>query len=362
MLVCHLSLGLATGGLERLLTEFARHHDRRRFEPHFASLTGLGPQAEDIRGAGGVVHTLPDLRGRKIRQLISLARFVRSLAPDVLHTHNAYAHFYGSLAGRLAGVPVVVHTRHGRALSGGWSEVALFRVACHLTGAVVAISDDVRALSIAQGCSPDKCLRIWNGIDTRQFRPSAEAPGAHLISVGRMEPVKDLATLLHACARARERVGLQLVIVGEGSERAALQALATELGLDSCVRFLGERTDVPQLLGQAAVFVNSSLSEGISLGLLEAMSCGLGVIATRVGGNVEVIDDGETGVLVPPGDPVQLADAIVSMLSGREKRRLMGQAARQRVCERFEVQRMVADYERLYLDLARAGTGRVPRL
>ena len=353
MRVCHISLQMATGGLERLLVEFARHHDRERWEPHFLSLSALGTPTDDIRRAGAMVHLLPDHRGRKLAQLAVLTRFLNGLRPAVVHTHNAYAHLYGSVAARLVGVPVVVHTRHGRALSGGAFEGSLFRFACRLSNAVVCVSEETRQLSLQQGCPPAKCRRIWNGVDTARFHPAARPVESVFITVGRLEPVKDLATLFQGFALAREKgrdrsANAELLVVGDGRERPALEALSTRLGLGSSVRFLGERADILDLLSQAACLVNTSLSEGVSLSLLEAMACGLPVIATRVGGSVEIVEHEVSGLLIAPSSPAEVAAAMTQLLGDPERARRMGGAGRERVCEHFSVHRVVAEYERLY--------------
>lgn len=349
--VCHLSLGLSTGGLERLLVEFARLHDRSKVEPHFATLTTEGRPADDIRKVGAPVHVLSERQGRKLGQLVAVTRFLNRVRPDVVHTHNAYAHLYGSIAARLVGCPLVVHTRHGRALTGGRAERALFRVACNLSDAVVAVSEEVGILCREEGCPASKVHTIWNGIDTSRFCRPDDVVGSGFITVGRLEPVKDIGTLVRAFWQVRrQRPDVKLDIVGDGSERTALQVLAKELGLTDSVHFLGEQDDVPAILSRASVFVNCSLSEGISLSLLEAMSLGLGVIATRVGGNPEVIEDGRTGILVPPGEPVALSRAMLRLLDDAELGRL-GRAAGKCTRERFDVRRMVADYEALYSEL-----------
>jgi sugar transferase (PEP-CTERM/EpsH1 system associated) len=351
--VCHLTLGLGIGGLERLLVEFARHHDRSRYELHVASLSTLGPLADDIRQAGVTLHALPDRQGRKAAQLVTLIRFLRRLRPDVLHTHNAYSHLYGAVAGRLVRTGGVIHTRHGLALTGGAFESALFRLSCLLSDAVVSVSDELCSLSRAQGCPAAKSHRIWNGIDTALFQPVDKPAQPTLICVGRLEAVKDLPTLLRALALAREDLpALELLVVGDGSARDPLEDMSRSLGLEKSVSFLGARDDVSELLRRATVFVSSSLSEGVALALLEAMAAGLPAVVTRVGGNVEVVQDGVTGLLVPPGDPGSLAAAIVALLGDPSRAVMMGRAARSRVEEWFDVRRMVRDYERLYSTLA----------
>jgi glycosyltransferase involved in cell wall biosynthesis len=271
----------------------------------------------------------------------------------VLHTHNAYSHLYGSVAARLVRTRHVIHTRHGLALTEGAFERSLFRLSCLLSDAVVSVSDELCSLSRAQGCPASKSHRIWNGIDTALFQPVEKWAQSTLITVGRLEAVKDMPTLLCAFASARENLpALQLLIVGDGRARHSLEEMSRSFGLETSVHFLGERKDVSKLLRQATVFVSSSLSEGVALALLEAMATGLPVVVTGVGGNIEVVQDGVTGVLVPPRDPARLAEAISDLASNPVRVAAMGRAARSRVEDVFDVRRMVRDYERLYSTLA----------
>src|SRR4051812_26047316 len=139
--VCHVALTLRTGGLERLLVEFARHHDRARVEPVFVSLRDEGPPAEAIRALGRAIHVLGEPRG-KVHETLRLARLLRRLRPEVVHTHNLHAHLYGNLAARLARIPVVVHTRHGVPLGATRRGERLFRLASPLADRVVSVSED----------------------------------------------------------------------------------------------------------------------------------------------------------------------------------------------------------------------------
>jgi glycosyltransferase involved in cell wall biosynthesis len=202
------------------------------------------------------------------------------------------------------------------------------------------------------GVPSSKVTRIWNGIDLTNFAYTGPAAAPIAISVARLSAEKDFPTLLRSIALAiREVPDLQLKLVGDGSERTTLERLTRELGITSCVEFLGERNDVPHLLAQAGFFVSSSLTEGISLTLLEAMAVGLPVVATAVGGNPEIVEQGVTGHLVAPSDPEALASAIVRICRDEERWPALALAARNRVAEHFEVRRMVSEYERLYREL-----------
>jgi len=349
--VCHVSLTLKTGGLERILTDIARHHDASESVPEFLAIREVGRFADEIRRTGCPVHLLrPAGRIGLVRQMVRLFRAGRF---DVVHTHNTYPHLYASLAARLAGVPVVVNTRHGQRAGHGWKSRTQFRWASHLVDRIIAVSDDAARLCVeADGVAARKVTRIWNGIDLSDFSFTGPAAAPIAISVARLSPEKDFPTLLRAVALAiREVPDLQLKLVGDGPERAKLEGLTRELGITSCVEFLGERTDVPSLLAQAGFFVSSSLTEGISLTLLEAMAVGLPVVATAVGGNSEIVADGVTGQLVPPANPEALARAIVTMCRNENRWPALGRAGRSRVAQHFEVHRMVSDYERLYREL-----------
>ena len=169
--------------------------------------------------------------------------------------------------------------------------------------------------------------------------------------MARLSPEKDVANLIRAAAIVRRSdPDLRIEVAGDGQCLPELRRLVAELGLEGQVLLLGEVGDVAGLLARGRLFVLPSRSEGISLTLLEAMARGLPVVATRVGGTPEVVVDGETGLLVPPGDPAALADAILRLQRDPEAGRRMGEAGRPRVERIFDVRRMVAEYEALYVD------------
>lgn len=190
---------------------------------------------------------------------------------------------------------------------------------------------------------------IWNGIDTSRFAYTGPDPAGPAVVVARLAPEKDVETLLRATALAVRRYpDFRLEVAGDGPCRAALERFTAELGLVGWVRFLGPVRDVPALLARARLFVLPSLTEGVSLTLLEAMARGLPVAATRVGGNVEVVADGETGLLVPAGDPPALPAALLRLWGDPEEGARLGRAARRRVEDHFDVRAMVAAYEAPY--------------
>lgn len=349
--VCHLSLTLKTGGLERILADLAKHHQRERCVPHFVAMREVGRFAEEIRAAGCPVLQLQP--GSRLQQMRELMRWLREQEIDVLHTHNTYPHLYGTLAARWAGVPVVVQTRHGQRAGHGWKSRVLYRAAATWVDRVVAVSDDAANLCLeADGLPASKVQRIWNGIDLSAFRYRGPVAEPVAISVARLSPEKDFATLLWATAQVIQTIpNFRLKLVGDGPERDKLQRLARAIGLTDCVEWLGERKDIPDLLTTAGFFVTSSLTEGISLTLLEAMAVGLPIVATDAGGNREIVVDGITGAITPVGDVNQLAQAMIAMCRRADEWPAWGRAGCARVREHFSIERMVRDYEQLYEDL-----------
>jgi glycosyltransferase involved in cell wall biosynthesis len=354
--IAHVSLGLEMGGMEKLLVEFARHADRERFQLHFICLEGRGKLADEVEALGWPVAALGKRPGVRPGLILKLARLFRRLDVDVVHTHNTAAYFYAVPAARLARVPTVVHTRHGQRCNATPRQNRVFRFLSRFVDTMVCVSEDSRRLARGEGIDPGKTCTIWNGIDLSRFAYTGPTPGGPAVIVARLSPEKDVETLVRAAAIAAERFsGFRLEIVGDGVCRASLEELSAQLRLDDRVRFLGEMDNIPELLGRAALFVLPSLTEGLSLTLLEAMARGLPVVATCVGGNPEVVSQGETGLLVEPRSPESLADAMVRVVVQPELARQMGIAGRRRVEEFFDVRRMIAEYEALYLASELAG-------
>lgn len=354
--VCHVSMTLQTGGLERLLVDFGRYHNADAYALRFIALDLLGPPADDLRRMGFEVDAMKLSAVGKWTIVRRMAHLLRRERIDIVHTHNTYAHFYGTLAARLAGVQTVVNTQHGRGCGDRWKDRLLFRLANRGTQRIVGVSADAARLCRGQDPrSGPKIVTILNGIDLRRFTYHGPADCWTAISVARLSPVKDFPTLLRGVARARPQIPhFRLQIVGDGGERARLEQLAAELQIDDIVTFLGERSDVPALLQQAGFFVSSSKTEGISLTVLEAMAVGLPVLTTSVGGNPEIVQEGVTGRLVEPLNPDAIAAGLVAMCRERERWCEMGTAGRRRVEERFEIRGMIQNYESLYEELSSA--------
>jgi len=354
--VAHLCVGLHVGGLETLLVQLARHVDRARFDLRFIALAGGGSAGKAIETLGFEMTTLREPEGLRPRLPFALASLLRQWNADLLHTHNTKPLLYGVLAAR--GVrAAVVHTRHGQRHGAGRRQTALFNLAARQADRIVSVSHDSSRLALEQGAPAAKLCVIRNGTDIKRFAFTGGRADGPAVTVARLSAEKDIESLLRAAAMvAAEDNAFRLDIAGDGPRRAPLEALSRELGVSQRVRFLGQVDDVPRLLAAASLFVLPSLTEGIALTLLEAMACGLPTVATRVGGNPEVVADTQSGLLVPPQSPAQLAQAILQLRRNPQRARQMGEAGRRRVETVFDVRSMVGQYQDLYFEvLSRRG-------
>lgn len=293
--------------------------------------------------------------------VMRLVRLLRRERPHILHTHGWATLIEGLVASRLAGVPVVIHGEHGtlelRQVN-RWVQ----RWAWGRATQVMAVSSRLaERMERHMGFPASRIRVIRNGVDTVRFSPALRdmargelgiEPGTVVVgTAGRLVPVKDQATLLRAWALLKQRgVPFVGVIAGKGALKEDLEALAASLGLDN-VRFLGNRSDVERVMAALDVFILSSVSEGLSNTIQEAMASGLPVVATDVGGADELVVPGETGLLVPPSDPKAMADALESVMRDEALRVRMGQASRARTEQVFALDGMVRDYTQMYRDL-----------
>ncbi len=359
--VCHLSMCLTTGGLERLLVEFARRTNPEQYDLQFAVLGEIGQPAEDIKSLGKTVTQINREKSGRWSQFTALRKLFVEQRIDIVHSHNTYAHFYASLAGYLAGVPVILNTQHGRGCGNSLKQRGHFFLANRFAQQILAVSEDSARICRKQDpLSRSKIVPLWNGIDLDRFSFHGPQQKPHAISVARLSPEKDFPTLLRATRLVVDQFPeYRLTMVGDGQERASLEKLCSELNLDSHVTFLGERSDVPELLKQSSLFVSSSSTEGISLTLLEALAVGVPIITTDVGGNPEIIEQGVNGYLVPAGNPQRLAEAICAHLNQPETWKTIAAAGRASVEKKFHINRMIKDYEDLYRSYLLESRGKI---
>ena len=362
--VLHVALSLDVGGTERLVIEIAR-----RLEPRFTAVCCLdapGAWAAELTGRGIPVVALHRKQGFRPSLGSQLAAVADRFGATVLHCHHYSPFVYGRLAALRSSNLQVVFTEHGRLSDAPPSAKRRLanQVMGRLPGAFYAVSEDLRRHMLAEGFPAHRVRVIYNGIEPGAAPTPADRLDARrrlaivddafvVGACGRLDRVKDLATLLNAFAVVRSRVPhAMLVIVGGGAERMPLEQQVVSLGLQGAVRFTGHRDDVRRLLPAFDVFVNSSISEGVSLTILEGMASSLPVVATRVGGTPEVVEDGVTGLLVPARSPDALAQAIGELANDPARTVAMGAAGRTRVEGTFNIDRMVDQYAGVYDALA----------
>ncbi len=360
---------MIVGGSQTHLVQVMRFLDRERFAPTFYCLSGEGELLDAVRATG--VEVLSPAAGEGYRGL-GLARRVwalrRSFAErhlDIVHNYLLRANFVGSMAARLARVPVVLCSKRGcHEMRGG--DLLMARVGNALADRVTANAEAVRRfVHEDEGCALDKMPVIPSGIDTDRFQPLAAAdykariglpPGRTVIGiVTRMRTRKGVEEFIRAIGTVRQhRPDVHAVIVGEVALDDVLQRLVGDLGLGEHLTLLGSRSDMPEVLSAFDVFVLSSHDEGMSNAVLEAMAMRLPVVATDVGGTGEVVRDEASGLLVPAKDPDALAAAVARVIADPERMVAMGSLGRDIVVERFSARAMVRQMEELYLDIARS--------
>ena len=370
---------LNIGGPAQHVTLLTAGLDRTRFSTTL--ITGMvgkdeGDFTETARARGVEPVVIPQL-GRAIRPardlvaLLTLIRMFRRIRPDIVHTHTAKAGALGRMAARVAGVPLTVHTFHGHVLDGYFSpSVTRFflmverRLAC-TTDRLVTVSPRLRDQLLAMGVGrPDQVEVVPLGLDLCRFRRDRGAasalraslglaPGIPLLgSVGRLVPIKDHPTLLRAMAiHGMDGQSAHLVLVGDGEDRLALTRLVGELGVSTRVHFLGWRSDLETILNELDVVVCSSRNEGTPVALIEAMAAGVPVLSTEVGGVADLVTHGETGWLVPPGDPAAMAQGIRRLVAEPSLRTRLAAAGRAVVLDRYDVARLIPRMETLYTNL-----------
>jgi glycosyltransferase involved in cell wall biosynthesis len=354
--IVHVSFGLDMGGLERLLLEIAKITDPRVQQLFFISLGSIGTVGLQLRRLGWPVVCLHRPHGLRPSLVLSLARMFHGIHPTVVHTHDARALIYAAPAARLMGIRRVIHTQHGQNLDMTPRRLQVLRFAASLTKSYVCVSQDAQRVALSQGVRADRLRVICNGIGVESLKTAVRSQSdvssddkKVLVAISRLSPEKDISTLLHAVALIHESLPeLRLEVAGTGPCHGDLLREANQLGIYEKVQFLGQVSGPAGVLSRGRVFVLPSNSEGISLTLLEAMAAGVPVVATKVGGTPEVIEDGRTGVLVPPNDPIALADAIHRVWLDEELRFELSLAADQQVTEHFDIRRMAGEYDQLY--------------
>ena len=391
VLIAHVVYHFGTGGMENGVVNLINRLPADQYRHAIISLTDHTDFRQRIQRDDVLFFDLNKRPGHDFSWMRRLYRLLRELRPAIVHTRNLNA-LEAQFVATVARVPARVHGEHGRDvfdLEGkNWKYNLLRRAARPLVHRYITVSRDLENwLRATVGVSATRLAQIYNGVDSDKFHPRsdigplpasgegwAEEPGTSLSrpptpvgeelerlldgatcvigSVGRMAAVKDYPTLvrafIQACGPGGAKSGLRLLLVGDGPARAACQALLDQAGLAARAWLAGNRNDTPELLRAMDLFVLPSLGEGISNTILEAMSTGLPVVATAVGGNTELVVSGETGTLFEPGDSASLARILMDYATDPARIVREGVAARARVERDFSLAHMTAAYQAAY--------------
>ena len=377
-LVVHLTYSLDVGGLETLLVDCINRMPPERYRHAVVCLTRYTDFAQRITQPGVELYALGKPPGLGLGTHLKFWKLMRRLRPAILHTYNLSALEY-NFSGAMAGIPVRIHAEHGRDASDphGLNPKHNFlrRRLAPFIDCFIPVSEDLhRWLGETVRIPAAKTLFIKNGVDTERFASASMAAGPAspwrpddivIGTVARIQDVKNHRGLVDAFARLRELVPeqrdrLRLSIVGDGPLMGAVRAQLAALGLQDVAWLPGARADVAGLLHGFSLFALPSLAEGTPVSMLEAMACGLPVVASRVGGIPEVVTEGVEGTLVPPRDDEALATALAAYVRDPALRRRHGEAARARVEAAFSMRAMLAAYGSLYGRLCQRKLGRQP--
>jgi glycosyltransferase involved in cell wall biosynthesis len=361
-------------GINTFLT--MRDVDRNRFESELACAPG-GDLERLVRASGLKFHSFSNFVQpvdpmNDVAALIRLTRFLLKKRYHIVHTHNSKTGFIGRLAGRLARVPVVVHTVHGFSFhdyEAKWRRQlfkGLEKIAAGWCDRMIFISQPLIDWALKENIIPDqkKAVKIYSGIEIGQFKPSTaqeKLKNREKWGISESVPVigivsklwegKGHATLIDSFSTVRKKMRKGcLVIVGEGPVRGELEEMVRRKGLQGHVIFTGFQKDVAPVISMFDLSVLPSFFEGMGRVLLESMAMGVPVIGSRVGGIPDIIRHGKDGFLVPPGDKKALAAAILKILDETELATYMGMSGIDRVSEKFSARAMVRKIEAVYLD------------
>jgi len=362
--VMYIAHSLGIGGTEKLIYDMAEGMAERGIEPMVCCLDRLGVWGEELKKKGLKAFDLQRKAGIDTALIKKMRRIIKDERPDILNPHQYTPYFYTICSSfGLRDCPRIVFTEHGRFYPDKvrWKRVIFNQFANMLTDEIIGVSKFSKKALVDFEWFPAKRIKvIYNGIKAENYSRDIDValkrrsiglnPEDQVIgTVGRLCAEKNYKMLIRAFAEvAKEIKNAKLVIVGGGELEGELKNLTAQLRLSQSVLFLGFRQDVPELLRIFDIFALSSDSEGASLVLLEAMASGLSIVATKVGGNPELVVEGETGILVPRGDSYKFSEAIIDILRDPERKQKLGGLGRQRVFEEFNFRKMVDEYIGLY--------------
>ena len=350
---------LAPAGMETMVARMVRKLVGRGHDIGVTCLMEKGALAADLEAIGVPVALVPAPGLATNLFPLALTRHLSARAPQVLHIHSG-VWLKAAMAGCQARLPYTIYTSHGLSNVEPWRDTWFWHAGALFTDRIVTVSEHLKDYFIGYGLPARKFSVIINGIDTRAFQPRSRTgtvrqrlgikPDTCLVgTVARLEPVKNQSMMIEAIALARNAgTACELVLVGDGKLRGALSEQARALGVADSVHFWGHETDVADIYPDLDVFALTSLTEGTSISMLEAMASGICPVATAVGGNIDLLAGGACGTLVGSGRADELALVIAGLAANPDHRRTLAGKARIRVESRFSEDAMLAGYEALY--------------
>ncbi len=330
---------MTAAGAQKHLAAVIAGIDKSLFEAKIITLEELG--VNRIYGPSGM------------RGLFKLIKVIRKERFDIVHTYLFSENILGVIAAKITGVKVVITGRRdtGMLVQGGWQNILAYRLTNRWVDKIVCVSEAVRKVVLAkEKVRSNKVVVIHNGVDISKFnRPSSKKNEFTVGMVANFSWIKGHKDFIEAARLIlREVPNTKFLLIGDGAEKEHIAYLVERLGLKEKMLFLGKRDDVPNLLSATDVSVNASYSEGMSNTVLESMAAGVPVVATAVDGNLETVINGETGILVPPGNPQEMAKAIVTLLKDKDLSRRLGKNGKLRIQDRFTAEKMIGNMQNLY--------------
>lgn len=347
--------GLEVGGLEKIAVDLVNGLPNR-YKTTICCYDSMGPLKDCLNESIEIIY-LKRKEGFNPKYFIKLAKEMKKRKIDVLHMHNKTAFFYGTIAAKLAGINKTIYTEHGRTEKIKKKTKIAFKILNRFITETIVVTDYIKNYLLSnEGFRAERVTVIPNGINITKDEPKKNDNALYeelgisentmvVGIVARLDPIKNHKMLLKAFKIAvNKHSNIKLIIVGDGSLRGELENLAKKYMIRKKVIFLGERKDIIKILGCIDVFVLCSKSEGMSITLLEAMASGVPIIATRVGGNSSIIENGVSGILVESNEHIELAKEIVCLIKDDQKRKEISRAAKDRYEREFTLDKMVERY------------------
>lgn len=365
--ILYIIRNMAVGGSETSLLAVLKKLDKREFQVDVLSIYEGGALQLELENIGVKTYVMRFKSFHDIASYFRLIRFIRRNKYDIIHTKLFHADIVGRICGRIAGTPKIFSTignAHEWEVEGTWKQklkCAVFRLSSKANTRIFAVSKNIRSLLTRKVGIDEKSVEVmYNGVDLSEFDVRSNSMAevrtqlglprdVHLVgAVGTLNQNKNHRLLIEAASRVlRERQDVFFVFVGRG-DQSQLRTLASTLGVLEHILFLGLRRDIRDILNALDIYVITSLSEGLSNSLIEAMAMSKPVIATSVGGNPEIINDPEVGILIPVNRPDLLAEHILDLLANPDKAMRYGENARKRVMQEFDLNLTVSRHEAFY--------------